>query len=97
MSSKCLGYMSSLLIRSKFDIFIKASLPEADRHDTSAIYKQQTLASLEEDIPEFNWRLYLQTFVKTELPNDEPIVSYAYQYLKEMAFIVKATEPRYMQ
>lgn len=72
----------------------KVSLPEADRHDTSAIYKKQTLSSLERDIPEFNWRLYLKTFVQTELPSDEPIVSYAFPYLKEMAFIVKATEPR---
>ncbi|CAL8073379.1 unnamed protein product [Orchesella dallaii] len=73
------------------------SLPEADRHDTSAIYKKQTLSTLERDIPEFDWKLYFKTFVKTELPSDELIVSYAFPYLRDMAFIVKKTEPRIVQ
>jgi membrane metallo-endopeptidase-like protein 1 len=72
------------------------SIPEADRQDTSAIYRKDTLASLEKDIPEFNWKKYFQTFVHTELPSDEPIVSYAFPYLRDMAHIVKNTEPRYI-
>jgi len=71
------------------------SIPEADRQDTSAIYRKDTLAELEREIPEFKWRKYFQTFVHTELPEEEPIVSYAFPYLRDMARIVKETEPRY--
>lgn len=37
-----------------------ASLPEADRHDTSAIYTKITLQQLQHQVPQINWKEYLQ-------------------------------------
>lgn len=37
-----------------------ASLPEADRHDTSAIYTKITLKQLQNQVPQINWKEYLQ-------------------------------------
>lgn len=37
-----------------------ASLPEADRHDTSAIYTKITLQQLQHQVPQINWQEYLQ-------------------------------------
>lgn len=42
-----------------------ASLPEADRHDTSAIYKKISLLQLQREVPQINWREYLQVFCRT--------------------------------
>lgn len=35
-------------------------MAEADRHDTSAIYKKLTLPQLQKDVPQLNWKEYLQ-------------------------------------
>lgn len=35
-------------------------MPEADRHDTSSIYKKLTLPQLQRDVPQLNWQEYLQ-------------------------------------
>lgn len=35
-------------------------MPEADRHDTSSIYKKLTLPQLQKDVPQLNWHEYLQ-------------------------------------
>ncbi|OXA51530.1 Membrane metallo-endopeptidase-like 1 [Folsomia candida] len=73
------------------------SIPEADRQDTSAIYRKDSIAFLQQEIPDFNWTQYFQTFVHTELGPDELIVSYAFPYLKDMAAIIKQTPPRVVQ
>jgi predicted metalloendopeptidase len=73
---------------------LQVSISEADRQDTSAIYRKDSLASLQMEVPEFNWTQYFQTFVHTELNPNEPIVSYAFPYLKDMAVLVKQTPPR---
>jgi len=70
-------------------------MPEADRHDTSAIYLKTDLGGLEAEIPSFGWRDYFQTTFSTSgLTPEEPIVSYAFPYLKKMAIILKHSEPR---
>ncbi|XP_058829877.1 neprilysin-1-like [Topomyia yanbarensis] len=72
-----------------------ASLPEADRHDTSAIYKKITLHQLQHEVPQINWREYLQTTLgNVKLEDDEEIVSYAMPYLIEMGRILNETDTR---
>lgn len=81
----------------KFEINLaNVSLPEADRHDTSAIYKKMKLPQLQNEIPELNWKEYLQTTLGNEikLNNDEPIVSYAMPYLIQMGKILAKTDKR---
>ncbi|XP_058459851.1 neprilysin-1-like [Malaya genurostris] len=72
-----------------------ASLPEADRHDTSAIYKKITLNQLQYIVPQINWKEYLQTTLgNVKLDENEEIVSYAMPYLIEMGRILNETDKR---
>ncbi|XP_055597323.1 neprilysin-1-like isoform X2 [Uranotaenia lowii] len=72
-----------------------ASLPEADRHDTSAIYKKITLQQLQNEVPQINWEEYLQsTLGNVKLEKNESIVSYAMPYLVEMGRILNETDKR---
>ena len=74
---------------------LQASLPEADRHDTSAIYKKLTLGELQKAVPQLNWREYLQvTLGDVQLKDDEDVVSYAMPYLVEMGKIIAETDRR---
>ncbi|KXJ83405.1 hypothetical protein RP20_CCG007116 [Aedes albopictus] len=72
-----------------------ASLPEADRHDTSAIYTKITLQQLQNQVPQINWKEYLQTTLgSVQLEENEAIVSYAMPYLIEMGRILNVTDKR---
>ncbi|KAL7027734.1 hypothetical protein ACKWTF_005562 [Chironomus riparius] len=72
-----------------------ASLPEVDRHDTSAIYRKLTMAELQREIPQLNWRDYLQaTLGDVDLNANEEVVSYAMSYLIQMGKILNTTDRR---
>jgi neprilysin len=74
---------------------LQASIPEVDRHDTSAIYRKLTLADLQREVPQLNWRTYLQeTLGDVELNDDEEVVVYAMPYLIQMGRILKETDRR---
>ncbi|UXI15420.1 Pre-mRNA-splicing factor 38A [Sarcoptes scabiei] len=60
------------------------SMPEADRHDTSAIYNKKTIKQLEESVPEFDWMMYLKNFMPIEINIDENVVIYSLDYYKKM-------------
>ncbi|CAG2165874.1 unnamed protein product [Oppiella nova] len=71
-----------------FQEMSKVSMPEADRHDTGAIYKKLTLRELKSLIPEFDWILYLNTLLPTPVFTDEEIVIYSIEYFQEMGKII---------
>ncbi|XP_049529717.1 neprilysin-1 [Anopheles darlingi] len=72
-----------------------ATLPEADRHDTSAIYTKITLPELQRRVPQIDWKQYLQTTLGTvRLQPNESIVSYAMPYLVELGKILRSTDRR---
>ncbi|XP_059475395.1 neprilysin-1-like [Neocloeon triangulifer] len=71
-----------------------ASLPEADRHDTSNIYRKLTLKQLQIEVPQVNWLEYLNAFLHTKVKEDEPVVTYALPYFKEMGRILQDTDRR---
>ncbi|XP_061393727.1 neprilysin-1 [Musca vetustissima] len=75
---------------------VNATLPEADRHDTSAIYRKITLPELQAEVPQLNWTLFLQTALgnNVQLRPDEQLVSYAMPYLIEMGKILVKTDTR---
>lgn len=75
---------------------IQASMPEADRHDTSAIYKKITLPQLQRDVPQLNWKEYLQATLGNQivLQDNEPVVSYAMPYLIQMGRIFAESDRR---
>ncbi|XP_067638908.1 neprilysin-1 isoform X2 [Eurosta solidaginis] len=75
---------------------VNASLPEADRHDTSAIYKKLTLSELQQQVPQLNWTIFLQTVLGSNnvLMPDEVLVSYAMPYLIEMGKILETADRR---
>lgn len=70
-------------------------MPEVDRHDTSSIYRKLTLGELQKEVPQLNWREYLQvTLGDVELEDDEALVSYATPYLVQMGKILAETDRR---
>ncbi|XP_071446832.1 neprilysin-1-like [Hetaerina americana] len=75
-----------------------ASTPEADRHDTSAIYRKLTLAQLQEEVPEVDWLTYLSVVLShssaPKLDASEPVVAYAMPYFRQMGRIIKETDRR---
>ncbi|GFY52580.1 neprilysin-1 [Trichonephila inaurata madagascariensis] len=71
-----------------------ASTPEADRHDTGAIYNKMSLQELSEIVPEFDWVFYLNTFLPTKVDDQEPVVVYALPYLQEMGQIISQANRR---
>lgn len=73
---------------------VQASLPEADRHDTSAIYRKLTLAQLQQEVPQLNWLEYLSAFLDADIDEREPVVSYAMPYFVEMGRIIQKTDRR---
>ncbi|GFY30954.1 neprilysin-1 [Trichonephila clavipes] len=74
-----------------------ASTPEADRHDTGAIYNKMSLQELSEIVPEFDWVFYLNTFLPTKVDDQEPVVVYALPYLQEMGQIISQANRRHDQ
>lgn len=73
---------------------VQASLPEADRHDTSAVYRKLTLAQLQSEVPQLNWLQYLRAFITAPVDEREPVVSYAMPYFVEMGRILQKTDRR---
>ncbi|KAH8362537.1 hypothetical protein KR084_013065 [Drosophila pseudotakahashii] len=75
---------------------VNVSLPEADRHDTSLVYRKMSLPELQELVPEVQWQEYLQAALGTgiRLQEDEPLVTYGLQYLTEMGKILARTDRR---
>ncbi|XP_042900690.1 neprilysin-1 isoform X2 [Parasteatoda tepidariorum] len=74
--------------------FANSSTPEADRHDTGAIYNKMSLQELSEIVPEFDWVYYLNTFLPTKVDDQEPVVVYALPYLQEMGQIISQVNRR---
>ncbi|XP_054287381.1 neprilysin-1-like [Macrosteles quadrilineatus] len=71
-----------------------ASLPEADRHDTSSIYRKLSLAQLQAEVPQINWLEYLTSFLDADITTEEMVVSYAMPYFVEMGKILADTDRR---
>ncbi|EZA54238.1 Membrane metallo-endopeptidase-like protein [Ooceraea biroi] len=70
------------------------SLPEADRHDTSAIYRKLTLRELQREVPQLQWLVYLREFISAPIDEEEPVVTYALQYFVQMGRIISKTDRR---
>ncbi|XP_078042097.1 neprilysin-1 isoform X2 [Augochlora pura] len=70
------------------------SLPEADRHDTSSIYRKVTLRELQLEIPQLKWQVYLQELINASVTEQEPIVAYGMNYFRHMGRIVAKTNRR---
>lgn len=63
-------------------------MPEADRHDTSAIYNKKTILELRELVPEFNWMAYLKSFMPIEVSPEDEVVVYSVNYYIKMGKIL---------
>jgi membrane metallo-endopeptidase-like protein 1 len=84
-------YFSNL---SKISILLQASLPEADRHDTSSIYKKMTVGKLQRQVPQIDWLKYLTTFLELPIDHSETVVTYAMPYFLQMGKIIADTDIR---
>ncbi|XP_011861521.1 PREDICTED: endothelin-converting enzyme 2-like isoform X2 [Vollenhovia emeryi] len=71
-----------------------ASLPEADRHDTSAMYRKLTLQELQQEVPQLQWLIYLRTFINAPINEKELVVMYAMPYFVQMGRIISRTDQR---
>lgn len=72
----------------------QASVPEADRQDTGAIYSRMALHKLQTEVPDFGWREYLQTLLHVHINGNEPVVVYSMPYVRAVGKILKATSHR---
>lgn len=84
----------SLLDINLVNLKFQASLPEADRHDTSAIYRKLTLRELQTIVPQIKWLEYLSSFLDDYITEDEPVVAYGLSYFIEMGKILADTDRR---
>ncbi|XP_037090452.1 neprilysin-1-like [Pollicipes pollicipes] len=71
-----------------------ASVPEADRQDTGAIYTRMPLHILTNSVPGFNWREYLQSLLHVPINGNEPVVVYSMPYIRAVGQVVMNTERR---
>ncbi|XP_018329444.1 neprilysin-1 [Agrilus planipennis] len=71
-----------------------ASLAEADRHDTSAIYRKLPLGMLQRMVPQINWLQYLNSFLPVKITEEEPVVAYGLSYFVEMGKILATADKR---
>lgn len=69
-------------------------MPEADRHDTGAIYTKLTVEELGKIVPEIDWLLYLNSFMPTKIDQDELIVVYSMDYFKNMGKILSKVDTK---
>jgi len=53
-----------------------------------------SIKQLSIEVPEFNWLLYLNTFLPTEVSENELVVVYSTEYLKEMGKLIGETDTR---
>lgn len=80
----------------RFFVF-KASLPETERQDTSAIYRRFKLKELNSKVPQIRWLDYLKAcFPDVNITMEEPVVSYAISYFVEMGKLVAETDKRFL-
>ncbi|XP_039311172.1 neprilysin-1 isoform X2 [Solenopsis invicta] len=71
-----------------------ASSPEADRQDTSMMYRKLTLQDLQREVPQLQWLVYLREFINTPIDEKEPVVIYAMPYFVQMGHIIAKTDQR---
>lgn len=64
-------------------------MPEADRHDTSAIYNKRTIKQLKQLVPEFDWMVYLKNFMPIDIDSNEEVVIYSLDYYQQMGKLLK--------
>lgn len=75
-------------------VWFQASLPEADRHDTTAMYQKLTLQELQEKVPQLKWLVYLREFINAPIDEKELVVIYAMPYFVQMGRIISKTDQR---
>lgn len=63
------------------------------------MYNKVTLNELQNLVPQFNWKEYIQIAFGPEIPiaDDEPIVIYAMPYIIELGKIIEDTDRRVIQ
>ncbi|XP_044753111.1 neprilysin-1 isoform X2 [Coccinella septempunctata] len=71
-----------------------ASIPEADRHDTSEIYRKLLVGELQQLVPQIDWLKYFNSFLGITIDEKEPIVVYGLSYFAELGSILEKTNSR---
>lgn len=73
---------------------VKITQSETERHDATGTYLKLTLKNLQNQVPEFDWKLYLNTLLKIKMSDQELIVSYAMSYFTQLGQLFKKTDRR---
>uniref|UniRef100_A0A1B0AC31 Neprilysin, neutral endopeptidase 1 n=1 Tax=Glossina pallidipes TaxID=7398 RepID=A0A1B0AC31_GLOPL len=73
-----------------------ATTPKADRRDLGSIYRKFNLIDLQEQFPELNWAIYLQTFLgpNIRLRLKGEFVVYGIEYVTELTKLISRTDRR---
>lgn len=77
----------------------QASMTEMDRHETFSVYTKVTLGELNKFVPQFNWKMYIQTAFGPDIliADDEPILIYAMPYIVTLGKIMAERNERTVQ
>ncbi|RWR99896.1 neprilysin-like protein, partial [Dinothrombium tinctorium] len=70
------------------------TVPNEERRNFSAIYKSLTLEELQNKVPKVNWTHYFNIVMPLEIYENETIVVYALDYIKNMVELVEQTPKR---
>ncbi|PVD37052.1 hypothetical protein C0Q70_04045 [Pomacea canaliculata] len=68
--------------------------PQAERHDTGALYKKMSISQLQQLVPQMDWLVYLRGAVSPVLSGNDEVVVFAVEYLQDMMTIVRQTDTR---
>ncbi|CAG5124583.1 unnamed protein product, partial [Candidula unifasciata] len=78
-----------------FEILLaNITLPSEDIQDTGALYNKMTVREIQALIPKFDLLRYLRGFALNDITEDEPIVLFATEYIKNLAVILQNTDNR---
>ncbi|XP_070561877.1 neprilysin-1-like isoform X2 [Ptychodera flava] len=71
------------------------SVPKADRRDMEQLYNKMTIRQLKEEVPQFDWLLFLQTSTPDTLIDEyEYVVNYSPAFLKQLGELLTTTPKR---
>ena len=83
MSSKVVEFETTLA---------NISIDEVERYDTGQWYTKLTVQQLIQEVPGFDWMVYLNTIGPGEFKPEDEVVCYAMPYLRKLSAVINQTD-----
>ena len=69
-------------------------MPINERHDTGELYNKLSVGELQRLVPEIDWLEYFNEFMPMNVSDNERVVCFALDYVKQLGPLVNQTESR---